>query len=144
MKGLWHFIQVAFASLGGFVAWFLGGTDRYVYVLTTFVVADYLTGVMKSIVERRLSSQIGAKGIFKKALIFILIGLSNLIDEYLMLDFGIFRTIVVFFYISNEGISILENASAIGLPIPVRLKNILWQLRDKANKNNDGNRSDAK
>jgi len=144
MKGLWHFTQVAFASLGGFIAWFVGGIDGYVYVLTIFVVADYLTGVMKSIVERRLSSQIGAKGIFKKALIFILIGLSNLIDEYLMLDFGIFRTIVVFFYISNEGISILENASAIGLPIPVRLKNILWQLGDKADKNDDGNRSDAK
>ena len=131
MKYLWHLIQVVFSSLGGFIAWFLGGIDGYIYVLVLFVIADYITGIMKSIVERKLSSQIGAKGIFKKTIIFILTGLSNLIDEFLLLDFGIFRTVVVFFYISNEGISILENAHAMGLPIPVKLKNILLNLRDK-------------
>lgn len=142
LKYFWHFIQVAFAFLGGFIVWFLGGIDGYVYVLVAFIVADYITGVMKSIVKRKLSSQIGARGIFKKVLIFMLIGLSNLVDEYLLLDFGVFRTAVVIFYISNEGVSILENAHAIGLPIPAKLRNSLLQLRYEAVDKNKGNVND--
>ena len=109
------------------------GRVRWVRVYSgNLIVADYTTGIMKSIAERRVSSQIGAKGILKKCLMFILIGLSNLIDQYLLLDLGVLRTIVVFFYISNEGISILENANALGLPIPFKLKNLLQQIKDKA------------
>ena len=129
MKYLWHAIQFFTASLGGFAVWFLGGIDSYMYVLVTFVLADYVIGVIKAIAERKLSSAIGARGIAKKVLIFILIGLSNLVDEYLLRDFGVFRVAVVFFYISNEGISILENAHAIGVPIPAKLKAFMAQIR---------------
>ena len=124
-------LQVTLAALGGFLAWFLGGIDVYIYILIIFVVCDYITGIMKAISERKLSSKIGAKGIFRKALIFIIIGLSNLIDEYVLRNNGMFRTILVFFYISNEGISILENANVLGLPIPEKLKSFLLTLKDK-------------
>ena len=134
MKTIWYTVQAVLAALGGFIAWFLGGIDGYLYVLAAFIVADYVTGVIGSIVEGRLSSRICAKGIFKKVLILILIGLSNMVDVYLLEGYGVFRTIVVFFYISNEGISILENAHAIGLPIPIRLRNFLQQLRDEEDK----------
>lgn len=129
MKTSWYIVQVVFASIGGFIAWFLGGIDGYIYALAVFVIADFITGFMRSVVERRMSSRLGSRAIFRKVLIFLLIGLSNMVDIYLLLDFGIFRTAVVFFYISNEGISILENAHAIGLPIPAKLKLIMEQLR---------------
>jgi len=131
VKYLLHTNQAVFASLGGVITWFLGGIDNYIYVLAIFVSVDYVTGIIRSVIERNLSSIIGGRVIVKKVLIFILVGLSNVVDEYLLMDFGVFRIAIVFFYISNEGISILENAHAIGLPIPAKLKNILWQLRDK-------------
>lgn len=122
-----YMIQISFACIAGIAAWFLGGIDGLVYTLAIFVLVDYLTGLMKAVSEGELSSKIGAKGIFKKILIFILIGLSNLVDGYLM-DFGMFRTIAIFFYISNEGISILENANAMGLPIPEKLKKLFKEM----------------
>ena len=131
MKSLWYSIQIAIVSIGTSVAWFLGGMDMYLYALIFFIIADYVTGVMKSIVNRSLSSQIGTKGIFKKTTIFILIGLTNLIDEYLLKGNGIFKNAVILFYISNEGISILENAYVIGLPIPEKLNNFLKQLKSE-------------
>ncbi|MCL1936308.1 MAG: phage holin family protein [Defluviitaleaceae bacterium] len=131
MKSLWYSAQIAIVAIGSSVSWFLGGMDMYLYALMFFIIADYITGVMKSIVKRSLSSQIGTKGIFKKTTIFILIGLTNLIDEYLLMGNGIFKNAVILFYISNEGISILENAYAIGLPIPEKLKNFLKQLKSE-------------
>ncbi|HOE18104.1 MAG: phage holin family protein [Saccharofermentanales bacterium] len=134
MKAIWNWIQVAFAAIGGFLGWFLGGLDGFLYALIAFVVIDYLTGVMCAIADKKLSSEIGAKGIFKKVLIFVLVGVGHIIDSQVLGDGGAIRTAVIFFYLSNEGISILENAAHIGLPIPEKLKSILEQLHDRDDK----------
>jgi toxin secretion/phage lysis holin len=131
MKELWIWIQVGFAAVGGFLGWFLGGMDGFMYALIAFVAVDYLTGVMRAVIEKELSSRIGAKGIFKKVLIFLLVGVAHLTDMYLLGNGNALRTAVVFFYISNEGISMLENATVIGLPVPEKLKEVLAQLHGK-------------
>jgi toxin secretion/phage lysis holin len=123
--------QAGLAALGAFLGWFLGGLDGIIYALIAFVVADYITGVMRAIVRKELSSEVGARGIFKKILIFLLVGIGHLADVYLLGDGEALRTALIFFYISNEGISLLENAADIGLPIPQKLKDTLKQLRSK-------------
>ena len=130
MKSLWINIQIVITAVGGFLGWFLGGYDGFLYALITFVIVDYLTGVMCAILEKRLSSEVGAKGIFKKVLIFTFVGVANIIDSQLIGDGSAIRTAVIFFYLSNEGISLIENASRIGLPIPQKLKDILAQLNN--------------
>lgn len=141
MKAIWNGAQAAFAVLGGFVGWFLGGLDGFLYALIAFVAIDYLTGVLCAVIDRKLSSEIGAKGIFKKVLIFALVGVGHILDNLVLGGSGdAIRTAVVFFYLSNEGISILENASHIGLPIPEKLKAVLQQLHGQNEKppNGDG------
>lgn len=128
MKEFVYTLQVAFAVIGGWLGWFLGGYDGFLYALVAFVVIDYITGVMLAILEKRLSSEVGAKGIFKKVLVFTLVGVGHIIDTQIIGDGSVIRTAVIFFYLSNEGISILENSTKIGLPIPEKLKNILVQL----------------
>lgn len=134
MKEFWSVIQLIIAAIGGWLGWFLGGCDGLLYALIAFAVVDYLTGIMCAIVDRTLSSTVGFKGIFKKLLIFILVGVSNVIDVQVIGNGSVIRTAVIFFYISNEGISLLENAGRLGLPIPVSIKNVLQQLHDKAEK----------
>lgn len=131
MKQIWNGIQIAFTALGGFLGWFLGGTDGFLYALIAFVVIDYITGVMCAISDKSLSSEVGFRGICRKVLIFILVGVGNLLDVYILGEAGVLRTAVIFFYLSNEGVSLLENASRLGLPIPEKLKEILQQLHDK-------------
>jgi toxin secretion/phage lysis holin len=135
MKGIWNGIQVGIAAFGGWIGWFLGGVDGFLTALIVFVAIDYLTGVMCAIVDKKLSSEIGAKGIFKKVLIFALVGVAHMIDSQVVGEGSTFRTAVIFFYLSNEGISFLENAARLGLPIPAKLKDILAQLTDKGGKN---------
>jgi len=137
MKEIWTWVQAAFAAIGAFLGWFLGGLDGFLYALIAFVAIDYLTGVMCAIVDRKLSSEIGAKGIFKKVLIFVLVGVGHIIDSQVLGNGGAVRTAVIFFYLSNEGISILENAAHIGLPIPEKLKNVLEQLHNRSNKEDE-------
>ena len=134
MKEIWSWIQTAFTVLGGLLGWFLGGFDGFLYALVALMVADYITGVMCAIVEKKLSSEIGFKGIFKKVLIFILVGIGHLIDTNLIGDGSVLRTAIIFFYCSNEGVSMLENAGRLGLPIPEKLKDILVQLHNKGRK----------
>ncbi len=134
MKEIWSWIQTAFTVLGGLLGWFLGGFDGFLYALVALMVADYITGVMCAIVEKKLSSEIGFKGIFKKVLIFILVGVGHLIDTNLIGDGSVLRTAIIFFYCSNEGVSMLENAGRLGLPIPEKLKDILVQLHNKGGK----------
>lgn len=131
MKQIWNGIQIAFTALGGFLGWFLGGADGFLYALIAFVVIDYITGVMCAISDKSLSSEVGFRGICRKVLIFILVGVGNLMDVYILGEAGVLRTAVIFFYLSNEGVSLLENASRLGLPIPEKLKEILQQLHDK-------------
>lgn len=138
MKEIWNWIQVAFAATGAFLGWFLGGLDGFLYALLVFVAIDYVTGVLCAIVDKKLSSEIGAKGIFKKVLIFVLVGVAHILDTQILSSSsgnnGALRTAVIFFYLSNEGISILENSSHIGLPIPGKLKEILKQLHGRDDK----------
>ena len=134
MKEIWNWIQLAFAAIGGWLGWFLGGADGFLYALIAFVVIDYITGVMCAIVDKKLSSEVGFKGIFKKVLIFILVGVGNIIDVQVLGQAGVLRTAVIFFYLSNEGVSLLENAGHLGLPIPAKLKAVLEQLHDRSEK----------
>lgn len=127
----WQAIQTAFAALGGWLGWLLGGWDGFLYALVAFVVLDYLTGLMAAAVEKKLSSEVGFRGIFKKILIFMLVGVGHIIDRQIIGDGSVLRTAVIFFYISNEGISVVENAGRIGLPIPQKLKAVLEQLKTK-------------
>jgi toxin secretion/phage lysis holin len=131
MTVLWHSFQAALIACGGLVGSFFGEQDGSIYVLIAFVVADYVTGVMNAIVKKKLSSAVGAKGIFKKMMIFILIVIMHLVDKYLLGNGTALRTALTFFYVSNEGISILENATELGLPVPKAIKDILAQLKKK-------------
>ncbi|WOC31895.1 MULTISPECIES: phage holin family protein [Caproicibacterium] len=131
MKEIWVWIQAALAAVGGFLGWFLGGWDGFLYALLAFVVLDYLTGVLCAIADKKLSSEVGFKGISRKVLIFALVGVGNIIDSQVLGYSGAVRTAVIFFYLSNEGVSILENAGHLGLPIPEKLKAVLEQLHDR-------------
>lgn len=131
MKQIWTGIQIAFSALGGFLGWFLGGADGFLYALIAFAVIDYVTGVMCAIADKNLSSAVGFKGICRKVLIFALVGIGNILDVYVLGEAGVLRTAVIFFYLSNEGISLLENSAHLGLPIPEKLKDVLAQLHNK-------------
>ncbi|MCL2501454.1 MAG: phage holin family protein [Defluviitaleaceae bacterium] len=143
MKTIWIWAKVGFAIVGGLLSWFLGGMDNFIYGLIAFVVADYITGVMRAFYERILSSRIGAHGIMKKLAIFLIVGVAHLADVYLLFDGNALRTAMIFFYISNEGLSLLENTVAIGLPVPDKLRDALAQLnKKKGNENMDGGKKD--
>ena len=131
MRQIWSGIQMAFTAFGGFLGWFLGGFDGFLYALIAFAVIDYITGVMCAVTDKTLSSAVGFKGIFRKVLIFTLVGIGNIVDVYILGQGGVLRTAVIFFYLSNEGVSILENTAHLGLPIPEKLKEILAQLRER-------------
>lgn len=139
MKEFWISIQVAFTAIGGWLGWFLGGCDGLLYALLAFVVIDYVTGVMCAVVDRRLSSAIGFRGIFKKVLIFALVGIGNILDAYVIGTGSVLRTAIIFFYLSNEGVSLIENAAHLGLPVPEKLKAVLEQLHDRAEKEDEHN-----
>lgn len=134
MKELWTTVQLVFAAVGGWLGWFLGGCDGLLFALVTFVVIDYITGIMCAVVDKKLSSAVGFKGIFKKVLIFALVGVGHILDTRVIGAGSVLRTAVIFFYLSNEGISLLENAGHLGLPIPKKLKSILEQLHDRSEK----------
>lgn len=137
MKEFWNIIQFILAAVGGWLGWFLGGCDGLLCALLSFVVADYLTGLMCAFANKNLSSEVGFKGIFRKILIFMLVGVANILDVQVIGSGCVMRTAVIFFYISNEGISLLENASRLGLPIPQKLKTVLKQLHDKGGTDNE-------
>ncbi len=139
MKEFWNTIQIIFSAVGGWLGYFLGGCDGLLYALIAFVVIDYITGVMCAIINRELSSAVGFKGIFRKVLIFLLVGIANIIDVQVIGTGAVLRTAVIFFYISNEGVSLLENAGHLGLPIPEKIKTVLEQLHDRAENGKEGN-----
>ena len=149
MKEFWNTIQLVFAATlreaglndvvltGGFLGWYLGGVDGFLYALIAFVLVDYITGVMCAIADKKLSSEVGFKGICRKVLIFLLVGIGNVIDVQVLSHPGVLRTAIIFFYLSNEGISFLENAGHLGLPIPEKLEDVLEQLHDKGGNDNE-------
>lgn len=137
MKEFWNLIQTVFAALGGWLGYFLGGCDGLLIALLIFMTVDYITGVMCAINDKRLSSEVGFKGIAKKVMILLLVGIAHILDVVVIGSVGVLRTAVIFYYISNEGISLLENAGHLGLPIPGRLKDVLEQLHDRSEKGED-------
>lgn len=139
MKEFWNTIQIVFTAVGGWLGYFLGGYDGLLYALVVFMIADYITGVMCAAADKKLSSEVGFKGICRKVLILMLVGISNLLDVQVIGTGAVLRTAVIFFYLSNEGVSLLENAAHLGLPIPEKLKEILVQLHDRAESDGDDN-----
>ncbi|RFT36048.1 holin [Bifidobacteriaceae bacterium NR020] len=136
MKEFWNTLQLAFTVVGGWLGYFLGRCDGLILALLLFVVTDYITGVMCAAIDKKLSSSVGFKGIFRKVLIFMLVGIANIIDFQVIKQGSVIRTAVIFFYLSNEGLSLIENAAHLGLPVPEKLKNVLEQLHDKDRKDN--------
>ena len=131
MKEFWNTIQLIFTAIGGWLGYFLGGFDGLLYALLAFVVLDYITGVMCAIANKTLSSNVGFKGICRKVLIFLLVGVANVLDVHVIGTGSVLRTAVIFFYISNEGVSLTENAAHLGLPVPEKLKAVLEQLHNR-------------
>lgn len=131
MKEFWNVIQAIFAAVGGWLGYFLGGCDGLLYALVAFVVIDYITGVLCAIADGKVSSSVGYRGIARKVVIFALVGVGNLLDVHVLGEVGVVRSAVIFFYLSNEGISLMENAAHLGLPLPEALKNVLEQLHPK-------------
>ena len=138
MKTIWAWIQTAFAAVGGWLGWTLGGMDGFLFALIAFVVADYITGVMRAILDKRLSSAVGARGIFKKIVIFVMVAIGHTLDTRIVGSGSAIRTAIIYFFISNEGVSLLENASALGLPVPEKLKEVLAQLHGRNDEKDNG------
>ena len=130
MRQVVETMQYVFAGIGGFMGWFFGGFDGFLYALLVFVVVDYITGIMAGYIQKKLSSEVGFKGIARKVVIFLLVGIGHILDAQVIQTGSVLRTAVIFFYLSNEGISIVENAAIIGLPVPQKLKDVLEQIRD--------------
>ena len=134
MKEFWNMIQLVFAGIGGWLGYFLGGCDGLLYALIASVAIDYITGVMCAINDRTLSSEVGFKGICRKVLIFLLVGIGHILDINVIGTGSVLRTAVIFFYISNEGVSLLENSAHLGLPVPQKIKDVLEQLHKRSEK----------
>ena len=128
---IWAKIQAAITALGGFLGYFLGGVDGLMTALIIFMALDYLTGVMVGIADKRLSSAVGFRGLFKKVCLIMLVGVANVVDTQVIGSGSALRGAVICFYLSNEGLSLLENAARLGLPIPEKMKDILAQLHDR-------------
>lgn len=137
MKEFWNTVQVVFTAVGGWLGYFLGGCDGLLIALVVFTVVD-ITGVMCAISDQKLSSEVGFRGICRKVLIFFLVGVANILDVDVIGTGSILRTAIIFFYLSNEGVSLLENAAHLGLPVPQALKDVLEQLHDRVEKGGDG------
>ena len=137
MKEFWNMCQFLFTAAGGWLGYFLGGCDGLLLALVLFAVADYITGVMCAVADKKLSSEVGFKGICRKVIIFMLVGVAHVIDVNVIATGSVLRTAVIFFYLSNEGVSLLENAGHLGLPIPEKLKVVLEQLHDRSEKSDE-------
>lgn len=137
MKEFWNLCQFLFTAAGGWLGYFLGGCDGLLLALVLFAVADYITGVMCAVADKKLSSEVGFKGICRKVIIFMLVGVAHVIDVNVIATGSVLRTAVIFFYLSNEGVSLLENAGHLGLPIPEKLKVVLEQLHDRSEKSDE-------
>lgn len=137
MKQFCDMVQMVFTALDGWLGCFLGGWDRLLYALIAFVMGDSITGMMCAMIDHKLANEIGFRGIFKKMLIFMLVGIGNILDVQVIGNGTGLRTAVILYYISHEGISLLENAGYLGLPFPAKLMAVLEQLRDRSEDGKD-------
>ena len=141
---IWTKVQIAITALGGWLGYFLGGLDGLLIALIVFAALDYVTGVMCAIADHALSSAVGFKGICRKVLIFMLVCIGHILDVHVVGTGSALRTAVICFYLSNEGVSLLENASHLGLPVPEKLKNVLEQLHSRSDKDKQDDKEDTK
>src|SRR5699024_3211719 len=132
MKEFWNMIQLIITAMGGWLGYFLGGCDGLLIALVLFAVVDYLTGIMCAVADKKLSSHVGFKGICRKVLIFLLVGIANIIDVQVIGTGSVIRTAGIFFFLSNEVLSLLEHAAHLELPIAEALKAALAQIHDRA------------
>ena len=137
MKEFWNVIKVALVAVGAWLGYFLGGSDGLLYALLVFVIADYLTGVMCAIEGHKLSSAVGFRGLCRKVLTFLLVGIAQVLDVHVLNQPGVLRTAVIFWAIANNGLSILENAAHLGLHVPEQLKQVLEQLHNRQEKSGE-------
>ena len=131
---IWAKIQMAVAAIGGWLGYFLGGLDGLMIALIVFMALDYITGLMCAVIDKKLSSAVGFRGICKKVLILMLVGVANVVDIHIVGTGSALRSAVICFYLSNEGLSLLENAAYIGLPVPEKLRTVLAQLHNRDDK----------
>ncbi len=139
---VWAKLQMAFTAIGGWLGYFMGGMDGLMIALLVFMALDSVTGIMCAIADKKLSSAVGFRGIFKKVLILMLVGIANIVDVYVVGTGSALRGAVVFFYLSNEGVSLLENAAHIGLPVPDKLKEVLMQLHARIDKDTEASQDE--
>ena len=137
---VWAKVQMAFTVIGGWIGYLVGVVDGLMTALLIFMVLDYVTGLMCAIADKKLSSAVGFKGICKKVLIIMLVGVAHVVDLHVVGTGDALRSAVVCFYLSNEGVSMLENAAHLGLPVPDKLKDILAQLHGRMDEQQEGDR----
>ena len=130
MENIFDYLKMGIVAIGTLFTWLLGAWDTPLVILIVLMSLDYITGITKGYVNKDLSSNIGLKGIARKGVIFTILIVAVMLDRLLNTGNWIFRTLVCYFYIANEGISIIENASELGVPVPSKLKNALIQLKD--------------
>lgn len=122
-----HTITAAICIIVGFL---FGKVDGLVYALLAFIILDYVTGLTVACINKKLSSEIGFKGIAKKVIILVVVGVGNIVDIYILGGGAVCRSTVIGFYLANEGISILENAGNLGIPLPKKVVSVLKQLKN--------------
>lgn len=130
------YIKLAAAQIGAIIGAFIGNITGMIWALLIFAIIDYITGVTAAILEHKLSSEIGFRGITRKVLLFMIVGVANVLDVYVIGSGGVCRSMVLVFYIANEGLSIIENVARCGVPVPEKLKVILKQLEEEERENN--------
>ena len=140
---VWTKVQIAITAIGGWVGYFVGGMDGMLIALIVLMSLDYISGVMCAIVDRKLSSAIGFRGICKKVLILMLVGVANIVDLHVVGTGSALRGAVICFYMSNEALSLFENAAHIGLPIPDKLREALAQLHGRKDEDDTTNTGDG-
>ena len=126
-----EYLELILSTIGASFGYFFGGFDGFIHALLAFVILDYITGILAAGVQKKLSSSVGFKGIARKITIFIIVGVAHVVDREALGGTALLRDAVLFFYIANEGLSILENAIEIGIPIPEIIKEKLALFHEK-------------
>ena len=137
MSKLQIIIDSVAAAIGAALGFLFGEVNGLFWALIAFMALDYITGVIVAVIEKRLSSEVGFRGLAKKFLILVFVAVGHIADTYILGGTPVAMSAVMLFYIANEGISIVENAAELGLPIPEKIKQVLAQIRKKGEEKSD-------
>lgn len=135
-------IDGAAGAVGAVLGFMYGEVNGLFWALIAFMALDYVSGVLAAIADKRLSSAVGFKGIAKKLLILVFVAIGHIADTYVLGGTPVAMSAVILFYIANEGISVIENAAVLGLPVPQKIKNVLEQIKKKSGEDNSENKGD--